>query len=217
MTLVEFEDKLVFSNKGSFIPGNIENVLKDDAPEINYRNEFLANAMVNLKMVDTIGSGIKKMYAKQRDRLFPMPVYDISADKVTLTITGKIIDINYSNILARNKQLSLYDIELLNRIQFGQKPSAGVATYLKKKGLVEGRMPNLYISKKLAASIGKKIDYTKHKGLDEQKCKSLVEEALKDHRQLTKSEIVDLLWNLLPDVLNDKRKVTKVENLLRKM
>ena len=217
VTLVEFEDKLVFSNKGSFIPGNIENVLKDDAPEINYRNEFLANAMVNLKMVDTIGSGIKKMYAKQRDRLFPMPVYDISADKVTLTITGKIIDINYSNILARNKQLSLYDIELLNRIQFRQKPSAGVATYLKKKGLVEGRMPNLYISKKLAASIGKKIDYTKHKGLDEQKCKSLVEEALKDHRQLTKSEIVDLLWNLLPDVLNDKQKVTKVENLLRKM
>ena len=92
-----------------------------------------------------------------------------------------------------------------------------IVTYLKKKGLVDGRMPNLYISKKLAASIGKKIDYTKHKGLDEQKCKSLVEGALKDHRQLTKSEIVDLLWNLLPDVLNSKQKVTKVENLLRKM
>lgn len=38
ITLVEFEDKIVFSNRGSFIPGNIENVLKSDSPEENYRN-----------------------------------------------------------------------------------------------------------------------------------------------------------------------------------
>lgn len=217
VTLVEFEDKIVFSNKGAFIPGDIENVLKGDAPEITYRNEFLANAMVNLKMVDTIGSGIKKMYSKQRDRLFPMPVFEFTPDKVTLTITGKIIDINYSNILAKNKQLSLYDIELLNRIQFGQKPTAVVVTYLKKKGLIEGRMPNVYISKKLATVIDKKVDYSKHKGLDERKCRSLIEDALKDHSQLSKSEIVELLWNILPDILDDKQKITKVENLLKKM
>ena len=33
INVVEYDDKLVFSNKGSFIPGNIERVLVSDAPE----------------------------------------------------------------------------------------------------------------------------------------------------------------------------------------
>lgn len=217
ITLVEFEDKIVFSNRGSFIPGNIENVLKSDSPEENYRNEFLANAMVNLKMVDTIGSGIKKMYAKQRERLFPLPVFDLAPDRVTLTITGKIIDINYSNLLARNPQLSLYDIELLNRIQFGKKTSKEVVAYLRGKGLIEGRMPNVYISKGLATVIDKKADYSKHKGLDEKKYISLIEDALKDHGQLSRIEITDILWDVLPSILDDEQKKNKVDNLLRKL
>lgn len=217
ITLVEFEDKIVFSNRGSFIPGNIENVLKSDSPEENYRNEFLANAMVNLKMVDTIGSGIKKMYTKQRERLFPLPVFDLAPDRVTLTITGKIIDINYSNLLARNPQLSLYDIELLNRIQFGKKTSKEVVAYLRSKGLIEGRMPNVYISKGLATIINKKTDYSKHKGLDEKKYISLIEDALNDHGQLSRIEITDILWDVLPSILDDEQKKNKVYNLLKKL
>lgn len=217
ITLVEFEDKIVFSNRGSFIPGNIENVLKSDSPEENYRNEFLANAMVNLKMVDTIGSGIKKMYTKQRERLFPLPVFDLAPDRVTLTITGKIIDINYSNLLARNPQLSLYDIELLNRIQFGKKTSKEVVAYLRSKGLIEGRMPNVYISKGLATIINKKTDYSKHKGLDEKKYISLIEDALKDHGQLSRIEITDILWDVLPSILDNEQKKNKVYNLLKKL
>ena len=38
-----------------------------------YRNPFLARAMVGLQMVDTIGSGIRKMFNFQRQRLFPLP------------------------------------------------------------------------------------------------------------------------------------------------
>ena len=217
ITLVEFEDKIVFSNRGSFIPGNIENVLRSDSPEDNYRNEFLASAMINLKMVDTIGSGIKKMYTKQRERLFPLPVFDLTPDRVTLTITGKIIDINYSNLLARNPQLSLYDIELLNRIQFGKKPSKEVVAYLRSKGLIEGRMPNVYISKGLASIIEKKSDYSKNKGLDEKKYVSLIEDALKDHGQLSRIEITDILWDVLPSILDDEQKKNKVYNLLKKL
>ena len=173
--------------------------------------------MVSLKMVDTIGSGIKKMYTKQRERLFPLPVFDLTPDRVTLTITGKIIDINYSNLLARNPQLSLYDIELLNRIQFGKKPSKDVVTYLRSKGLIEGRMPNVYISKGLAAIIEKKSDYSKNKGLDEKKYVSLIEDALKDHGQLSRIEITDILWDVLPSILDDEQKKNKVYNLLKKI
>lgn len=73
INVVEYEDRLVFTNKGSFIPRTISNVLKDNAPEEVYRNPFLARAMVGLQMVDTIGSGIRKMFNFQRQRLFLYP------------------------------------------------------------------------------------------------------------------------------------------------
>lgn len=44
--------------------------------------------MVELYMVDTIGSGIKRMFYLQRQRLFPMPDYDLSDNKVKVTIVG---------------------------------------------------------------------------------------------------------------------------------
>ena len=56
------DDNLIFTNLGSFIPGTIENVIESDAPPEYYRNRFLVNAMVNVNMIDTIGSGIKKMF-----------------------------------------------------------------------------------------------------------------------------------------------------------
>ncbi|GAB3570712.1 hypothetical protein GCM10027578_27610 [Spirosoma luteolum] len=38
-----------------------------------YRNPFLVNAMVSLGMIDTIGSGIRRMFARQRDRRLDLP------------------------------------------------------------------------------------------------------------------------------------------------
>jgi len=54
ITVTEKKDELVFSNAGSFIPGTIEAVIKQNAPQRHYRNQFLADAMVTLKMIDTI-------------------------------------------------------------------------------------------------------------------------------------------------------------------
>jgi len=53
INVIEMSDQLLFTNLGSFIPGNVENVIREDAPEEHYRNRFLATAMFNLKMVDT--------------------------------------------------------------------------------------------------------------------------------------------------------------------
>lgn len=82
INVVEMDDQLIFTNLGLFIPGSVEKVVKDDAPEEHYRNRFLATAMFNLKMVDTAGGGIKKIFNFQRERFFPMPDYDLSGGKV---------------------------------------------------------------------------------------------------------------------------------------
>ena len=50
------------------------------------------------------------------------------------------------------------------------------------------------------------IEYSKHKGLDDKKYEALLLDSLNDHGSLTKPEIVHLLWNVLPDQLDDKQK-----------
>lgn len=158
INVVEYDDKLVFSNKGAFLPGSIDNVLQQNAPEEHYTNRFLADAMVGLKLVDTIGSGIRKMYACQKKRLFPMPIYTIENNRVEVSITGKILDMNYSTLLAKNTNLSLYEIELLNRVQVGTTIRREEVGILRRKHLIEGRFPNVYIAKSIAQTVNKKVD-----------------------------------------------------------
>lgn len=217
INVVEYDDKLVFSNKGSFIPGNIEQVLQNNAPEEQYRNQFLVSAMVGLKMVDTIGSGIRKMYNYQRQRLFPLPDYSIDSNRVEVTITGKILDMNYANILVGNPDLTLIDLELLNRVQLGKPLSDEEIARLRSKHLIEGRKPKVYIAKQIAQKVGQKIKYSGHKGLVGKRCEEFLLAALRDHNSLSRKEIDELLWVLLPDLLDDRQKKSKITNLLTKL
>ena len=82
----------------------------------NYRNPFLATAMVNLNMIDTVGSGILKMFLAQKKRCFPLPDYDFSNHKVRMKLYGKILDINYTRRLL-NEDLPLSEVFELDRKQ----------------------------------------------------------------------------------------------------
>ena len=87
-------------------------------PQEYYRSQFLVNAMVNQNMIDTIGSGIKKMFTLQRNRHFPMPDYDLSEpDKVKVTILGKVLDENYTKTLINNTNLDLKTVIYLDKVQ----------------------------------------------------------------------------------------------------
>lgn len=217
ITVVEYDDKLVFANKGCFIPRSIQNVLINDAPEEVYRNQFLAQAMVNLKMVDTIGSGIRKMFFYQRQRLFPLPDYNFDDNKVQVTIIGKILNIGYASILAQNTTLSLSEIEILNRVQLNKTITDQELNYLRKKKLIEGRKPNIFLSKSVAQKIDQKIEYSNNKGFDDSYYCDLIIKALSEHKVLTKQEITKLLIKKLPDILTIKQKHSKIQNLLTKL
>ncbi len=113
INVVEYPDELIFTNLGSFIPGSVEKVIEQDAPPERYRNPFLANAMVNLNMIDTQGGGIKKMFLMQRSRYFPMPDYDLrDPKKVKVKIIGKVIDEKYTRLLVNKTDLSLKTVVL---------------------------------------------------------------------------------------------------------
>ena len=214
INVVEEEDRLIFSNLGSFIPNSIRSVLENDAPEENYRNKMLANAMVELGQVDTIGSGIRRMFNKQRDRLFPMPDYDISENRVKVTIIGKVVDIDYAMLLTRDKSLSLLEIEMLSRVQLHRPLSNDEIAYLRKRKLVEGRKNALYFAKSVAKATGQKAEYTRNKGFDDNYYKDLIIKALEQHGKMTRPEINDLLLSKLPDALTEQQKLSKIGNLL---
>ena len=217
INVVEEEDRLIFSNVGSFIPNSIRSVLENDAPEEQYRNKMLAGAMVELGLVDTIGSGIRRMFNKQRDRLFPMPDYDFSNDRVKVTIVGKVMDMDYAMLLTRDRSLNLIDIEMLSRLQMHHRLSDDEIAYLRKRKLVEGRKPHLYVSKQIAGVTNLQVEYTLKKGFNDAECQEWIVKALKDHKVLSRKQINELLWNKLPIDYTDEQKMSKIKNLLYKM
>ncbi len=217
INVVEMDDQLIFTNLGAFIPGSVEKVVKEDAPEEHYRNRFLATAMFNLKMVDTAGGGIKKIFNFQRERFFPMPDYDLSGGKVKVTISGKILDIEYARLLARNRELTLDEIIMLDKVQKRQPLTEFEDKYLRNKKLIEGRKPNYYIGIKVAQKTGQKATYSKNKAFDKSYYLDLIEKAIREHTSLGRDDIDELLWNKLPDWMDEKQKKIKINNLLSEL
>jgi len=217
INVIEMEDQLVFTNYGSFIPGNVEKVVIEDSPEEFYRNKFLANAMFNLKMVETAGGGIKKIFNFQRKRFFPMPDYDLSDDKVKVAISGKVLSLDYARLLAQNKELTLEDIMALDKVQKKKPLSDHEEKELRRKKLIEGRKPNYFIAMHVAQKAGDKAGYTKNKALDKQYYLDLILKAISQHRTMSRAEIDELLWNKLPDWMTDEQRKKKVENLIMEL
>lgn len=217
INVIELDDQLLFTNLGSFIPQSVEKVVIEDAPEEYYRNRFLATAMFNLKMVDTAGGGIRRMYNYQREKFFPLPEYDLSDNKVKVRIVGKVLDMKYANVLARNKNLTLEEIMLLDKVQKNKELTKEEAKHLKAKSLIEGRRPNYFIGKNVAQKTGQKAMYTKNRAFDKQYYLDLIIKSLKQHKSLTRSDIDNLLWKKLPDYMSDKQKKTKIGNLITEL
>ena len=218
ITVVEKPDELIFSNVGSFIPKSVETVIEQDAPQEYYRNAFLAEAMVNLNMIDTIGSGIKRMFIKQRERFFPLPDFDLSdPNKVVVKIAGRIWDENYTKLLMSKTDLDLKTVVLLDRFQKSLPITEDEIKQLKKIGLIEGRKPNLYISSSIAKVTGDKSSYIKLRGFKDEHYKKMILEYLDKYNNANKQDIDKLILDILPDILDENKKANKVRNLVYAM
>jgi predicted HTH transcriptional regulator len=144
INVVEKPNRLIFSNLGCFIPGSVETLIEKDSPPEVYRNPFLAAAMVNLDMIDTMGNGIKKMFSQQRKRLFPLPDFDLSQEERTVvTIFGEIIDKNYTQLLINRGGLSLRDVMMLDKVQKNKPLVEEEYRRLKGMELIEGISPDV--------------------------------------------------------------------------
>lgn len=219
--VIEIEDEsLQFRNYGKFLPSSVEDVVSHDFPESQYRNPFLVEAMRNVRMVETEGGGIRKLFLQQQRRFFPMPIYDITGGKVVCKIIGKVLDENFARILINVPSLTLSDIILLDKVQKHQPIDDTALALLRKNGYVEGRKGRIYLSAKIVGrtrQVGLKATYVKNKSFDDDYFMDMIIKYLKKFKSASRSDVDALIIDKLSNVMDEKQKKNKVGNLLTKM
>lgn len=215
ISVVEFPDRVLLTNVGDFLPGDVETVIRQDAPQTLYRNPFLADAMVELNLIDTQGGGIKRMFETQRRRSFPLPDYDLAKPgHVSVTICGWILDERYTRLLMERTDLDLGQVILLDKVQKRQFILREDHRRLKAAGLVEGRYPSLLISARVAKATGQEARHIRERGLNNKYYCDMILELIREHEPVNREAINMLLFDKLPEVLSESQKKTKVHNLL---
>ena len=214
--LNEFEDHIVLTNPGTFLPGSVEPILKASYNPPFYRNQLLAETMVKFNMIDTQTMGIRRVFRIQQEKYFPLPDYDLTVQRqVGVVVYGKVLDENYTQVLFKNPNLDLMSVYLMDRIQKHEVVSKEAVKYLRKLGVIEGKMPNIYISASFASSAEEKAQYVKNKGFDDEAYKKWILNYLETYKAGKKKDFLVLLNDKLPDTMDDKQKVFKVQNLLQ--
>ena len=210
----EYEDRIKFINPGTFMPGSIRIVLDPSYAPPFYKNQLLAETMTNFGMIDTATMGIRKVFDILRRKYFPMPDYETEHNQVRVTVYGKVLDINYTRLLFDNPDFDLDMVFLLDAFQKGEKLSNDEIKKLRKIGLIEGKLPSLFLSSKVAKMLDEREQYIKNKAFDDQYYKDMIIEYISKFGKASKKNIRVLLLDKLPDVLDEKQKEYKMGNLL---
>ncbi len=218
IVVVEFPERMLLTNVGDFLPGDVETVIRQDAPQAIYRNPFLADAMVELNLIDTQGGGIKRMFETQRRRSFPLPDYDLTEPgHVAVSITGRILDERFTRLLMERSDLALGQVILLDRVQKRLPIAKEEHRRLKSAGLVEGRFPNLMVAGPVAKATGEAGRHIRERGFEKQYYLDLILALVREHGPVARSDVDQALIQKLPDRLTDQQKRRKVHNLLQEL
>jgi ATP-dependent DNA helicase RecG len=218
IVVTERPSTLVFENEGQFFDGHPDDYIAGNKTPRRYRNPFLAQAMAELNMIDTMGYGIHWMHREQARRYFPMPDYDLSeAGVVRMTVYGSVVDLAYSRLLIQKTDLPLADVLALDRVQKKLPIPESAVVRLKRCGLIEGRKPHFHVSAAVADVTAGKIDYIHTRAQDDEFYAKLLTDYLSKFGQATRQEINQLLLGKLSDALTAEQKDDKVGNLLTKL
>lgn len=215
VVVTELPDRLILENEGGFFEGRPADYIDGNRTPRRYRNPFLAQAMAELNMIDTMGYGIHSIHLGQARRYFPMPDYDLSQpDAVKLTIHGRVVDPAYSRLLIQKTDLPLADVLALDRIQKKLPLPDEAVARLRRAGLIEGRRPNLHVSASVAKATASMADYIRTRAQDDEFYAKLITDYLGKSGEATRAEINKLLLSKLSEALTDEQKDHKVANLL---
>lgn len=211
--------ELIFQSAGSFFDGKPDDYIRNERTPTKYRNRFLAEAMVNLRMIDTMGFGIRDiMWKGQAHRYLPLPDFDLSdSAHVVLRLQGRFLDENYSRTLFTHTNMSWHEVLALDAIQKGIAPDDSTVQSLRRQGVIEGRKPKYHITASIASAMGAETEYLHHKAFDDAYYCDLIIKYLKEFRSAKRVQFSRLLEDKFSDLLTPVQKHRKVHALLQKL
>lgn len=205
------QHELVVTSPGGFIGGiNLDNILRHESVA---RNRTLADAFVRLGLVESAGTGRRKIFVPMLEYGKRMPRYEADAYHVTLRIFDGTFDHSMAKLIAewhkKGKDIGLEGLMVLTylkehffvtsseaakMLQMDRDEAIGVLDSMShpKRGILErkghSRTATYYLTKSIANDLIGKVAYSSAKGIDHSRYQELVREFVLDHGCITNSE-----------------------------
>ena len=135
--------------------------------------------------------------------------------RVEVSITRRLLDVKYTQMLMRLSDLTLRQVVLHDRVQKQRDLLADQVRELKKLKLLEGCAPNYLISSKVGVWTDQKARCIRKRGMNDKQYQDVVLQYLQKYGQATRQELDDLLLTKLPGVLDMQQQANKIKNLLQ--
>lgn len=211
IVITEFPDRVVVSNLGRFLPGDVETAIRRNAP-FSHRNPFLALAMARLNLIETQGGGIRRMFETQQKRSFALPDYDLSqSDEVQVEIPGRIIEEDYNRTLFDRPDLPLEDVVLLDRVQKGLPIDDEARQRLSAEGLISDFGSGLRVAS--ASGTGGSASAASSRARQRNRLLALV----RSRGPISRREIDRAMAAYLPGGLSEERQRVLTQNLIQEL
>lgn len=136
---------------------------------------------------------------------------------MSLTIYGSFVDQSYSQILMKMTDLPLEDVLALDRIQKNLKTNKNALTRLRRKKLIEGKIPNVFVSPNLAGKIKIETKILQNDIGNDGCYEKIIKDYLEDNDVADRSTIDQLLAQQLDQSLSEEQKDNKISYIIRKL
>jgi ATP-dependent DNA helicase RecG len=208
--------ELVFLSPGGFVGGiTVTNILRHEPVP---RNRTLANAFLKLRLVESAGTGRRRIFIPMLSYGKRPPVFESDGHRVTLRLYDGTIDKAMATLVARwndagreidldalmvltylkahpfidsSKAESLLQLERDHARDVLDRLSNTQTGVLERKGGT--RAATFYLTKGIAKDLLGEIAYTKTRGLNPTRYAEIVREYLKNSKSITNKKCRDLL------------------------
>lgn len=218
IVVVERPDHIEIGNVGTFIPRDVEMVIRENAPQYQSRNKFLSNAMVNLNLSDSEGGGIKHMFEIQRKRSFPLPEYDLSRqDVVKVTLSGRMVDEQHSRLLIDREDLTLDQAFLIDQLQKGKDIGPNGYQRLENAGFPIGKYPNIPRIPMAAQAVPDKWISFKYGDFTMEYYLDMVTDFVANKGPVSLDEVDKYIREMLPSMWGEEYKKSIISELVQQL
>lgn len=214
-----------FKNAGSCIYSKeeFEKIQLRVEKPTRYRNEFLAESMRQIGLMEAKGSGHWKIYKYNTKKVYlPLPKIDWKdTEKFSMTIYGAPLDEKFAKILQTQSDLEPQTILLLDQVQKTHKLNTKIYNNLQKSNLITGKPSNCRLTLDIDVLISGANAISKNQkrnNFDFEKIVENVYKFVKDCNEMRVSVTIQNVFEHIKDEItikdNERQKLNYFNNVI---